>query len=98
MIDTLYPSAGVLCRIVFDHQCGTDKRAGDRFEVQGRLIERRGFGFIGNASVGIVGAFIAGASFPALGFSVGGGFMASILHATVGSVVFLVFIGLIRRN
>ena len=47
--------------------------------------------------VGIVGAFLAGMIFPALGFSVGGGFVSSFIHATIGSVILLFIIRLIRR-
>ena len=64
--------------------------------LSGRLMQGRGFGVLGNIIVGIVGAFLAGMIFPALGFSVGG-FIASILHATIGSVIFLFVIGLVKR-
>jgi len=32
-----------------------------------------------------------------LGFSVGGGFIASLVHATIGSVILLFIIGLVKR-
>ena len=60
-------------------------------------MEGRGFGLLGNIIVGIVGAFVAGLIFPALGFSVGGGIVASILHATIGAVILLFLIGLVKR-
>ena len=66
--------------------------------LSGKLMEGRGFGLIGNIVVGIVGAFVAGLIFPALGSSVGGGFLASGLHATIGSVILLFLIGLIRNK
>jgi uncharacterized membrane protein YeaQ/YmgE (transglycosylase-associated protein family) len=44
-----------------------------------------------------VGAFLAGMIFPALGFAVGGGALASIIHATIGAVILLFLIGLIRK-
>lgn len=65
--------------------------------LSGRIMQGRGFGVFGNIIVGIVGAFLAGAIFPALGFSVGGGVFWSIIHATIGSVILLFIIGLIRR-
>lgn len=65
--------------------------------LSGRIMEGRGFGILGNIIVGIVGAFLAGMIFPALGFSVGGGFFSSVFHATIGSVILLFIIGLIRR-
>ena len=64
--------------------------------LSGRIME--GFGIVGNIIVGIVGAFLAGMIFPALGFSVGGGFFSSIVHATIGSVILLFIIGLIKRS
>jgi uncharacterized membrane protein YeaQ/YmgE (transglycosylase-associated protein family) len=60
-------------------------------------MQGRGFGLMGNIIVGIVGAFVAGLIFPALGFSVGGGLISSIFHATIGAIILLFIIGLIRR-
>lgn len=62
-----------------------------------RLVRRRGLGFLGNMAVGVAGAFTASLVFPALGLSLGGGVLASILHATLGAIILLVLIGLIRR-
>ena len=56
-----------------------------------------GFGLIGNIVVGIVGAFIAGWLLPRIGIVIGGGIVASIINATIGAVVLLVILGLIRR-
>ena len=56
-----------------------------------------GFGLFGNIVVGIVGAFIAGALFPALGFTIGGGILAAIIHATIGAIILLVLIRVIKR-
>ncbi|NOD49111.1 MULTISPECIES: GlsB/YeaQ/YmgE family stress response membrane protein [unclassified Ruegeria] len=65
--------------------------------LSGKIMEGRGFGLLGNIIVGIVGAFLAGMIFPALGFSVGGGFFSSVFFATVGAVILLFVIGLIRK-
>ena len=65
--------------------------------LAGRIMQGRGFGVLGNVIVGIVGAFLAGTIFPALGFSVGGGFFSSVVHSTIGAVVLLFVIGLIKR-
>jgi uncharacterized membrane protein YeaQ/YmgE (transglycosylase-associated protein family) len=56
-----------------------------------------GFGLIGNIVVGIVGAFIAAWLLPRIGIVIGGGMVASIINATIGAVVLLVIIGLIKR-
>ena len=65
--------------------------------LSGKIMEGRGFGLVGNIIVGIIGAFLAGLIFPALGFSVGGGTFSSILHATIGAVILLFIVGLIRK-
>jgi uncharacterized membrane protein YeaQ/YmgE (transglycosylase-associated protein family) len=56
-----------------------------------------GFGLIGNIVVGIVGALIAGWLLPQIGIVIGGGTIAAIINATIGAVVLLVIIGLIKR-
>ncbi len=65
--------------------------------LSGKIMEGRGFGLIGNIIVGIVGAFLAGTIFPALGFSVGGGMFSSIFFATIGAVILLFLIGLVKK-
>ncbi|WP_170337127.1 GlsB/YeaQ/YmgE family stress response membrane protein [Ruegeria arenilitoris] len=65
--------------------------------LSGKIMEGRGFGLVGNVIVGIVGAFLAGLIFPALGFAVGGGLFSSIFFATVGAVILLFVIGLIKK-
>ncbi|TMV06777.1 GlsB/YeaQ/YmgE family stress response membrane protein [Ruegeria sediminis] len=65
--------------------------------LSGKIMVGRGFGLIGNIIVGIVGAFLAGLMFPVLGFSAGGGVFATILHATIGAVILLFLISLIRK-
>ncbi|WP_170575784.1 GlsB/YeaQ/YmgE family stress response membrane protein [Ruegeria atlantica] len=65
--------------------------------LSGKIMEGRGFGLIGNIIVGVVGAFLAGLIFPALGFSIGGGVLSSILFATIGAVILLFLIGLVKK-
>jgi uncharacterized membrane protein YeaQ/YmgE (transglycosylase-associated protein family) len=65
--------------------------------LAGVLVKGYGFGLVGNIVVGIVGAFVAGLLFPALGFSIGGGILGSILYATVGAVVLLLVIRLVKQ-
>ncbi|MGV6803057.1 MAG: GlsB/YeaQ/YmgE family stress response membrane protein [Ruegeria sp.] len=65
--------------------------------LSGKIMEGRGFGLVGNIIVGIVGAFLAGTIFPALGFSVGNGMFSSIFFATIGAVILLFVIGLIKK-
>ena len=65
--------------------------------LAGLLVKGYGFGLLGNIVVGIVGAFIAGFLFPALGISLGSGVIAAIIHATIGAVILLVLIRLIKQ-
>lgn len=65
--------------------------------LAGQLVKGYGFGLLGNIVVGIVGAFIAGLLFPAIGISLGGGLIAAIIHATIGAVILLVLIRLIKQ-
>jgi uncharacterized membrane protein YeaQ/YmgE (transglycosylase-associated protein family) len=66
--------------------------------LAGVIVKGFGFGLLGNIVVGIVGAFIAGWVFPQLGWGVGGGFLWAILHATIGAVILLVLLRIIRTG
>ncbi|MDO8984073.1 GlsB/YeaQ/YmgE family stress response membrane protein [Cypionkella sp.] len=65
--------------------------------LAGQIVSGYGFGLLGNIVIGIVGAFIAGALFPRIGFVLDGGILASIVHATIGAVILLFLIKLIKR-
>jgi uncharacterized membrane protein YeaQ/YmgE (transglycosylase-associated protein family) len=65
--------------------------------LAGKIVTGFGFGLIGNIVVGIVGAFVAGLVFPVIGLSLGGGIFASIIHATLGAVILLFVIKLLKR-
>jgi uncharacterized membrane protein YeaQ/YmgE (transglycosylase-associated protein family) len=64
--------------------------------LAGLIVKGYGFGLIGNIVVGIVGAFIGEWLFPMLGFG-GSELIGLIITATLGAVILLVVIGLIRR-
>jgi len=66
--------------------------------LAGLIVRGIGFGLIGNIIVGIVGAFIAGWLLPRIGIVIGGGMLAAIINATIGAVVLLVIVGLIKRT
>jgi uncharacterized membrane protein YeaQ/YmgE (transglycosylase-associated protein family) len=58
-----------------------------------------GYGIIGDIIIGIVGAFIGGWIFSALGVAVPlGGLAGTILVAFIGAVVLLFIIRLVRRG
>jgi uncharacterized membrane protein YeaQ/YmgE (transglycosylase-associated protein family) len=66
--------------------------------IAGELMRGHGFGLVGNIVVGIVGAFVGGLLFSALGIGPGLGLIGSLITAVVGAVVLLFIIGLARRT
>ncbi|WP_137702957.1 GlsB/YeaQ/YmgE family stress response membrane protein [Marimonas lutisalis] len=65
--------------------------------LAGTIVKGGGFGLGGNIVVGVVGAIIAGLAFPVIGFGGGGGIIWSIIHATIGAVILLVLIRVIKQ-
>ena len=65
--------------------------------LAGQIVKGYGFGLIGNIVVGIVGAFLAGFLLPRAGLGVPAGILGSIIFATVGAVVLLLLIRVIKR-
>jgi uncharacterized membrane protein YeaQ/YmgE (transglycosylase-associated protein family) len=65
--------------------------------LAGQVIRGFGFGLLGNIVVGILGAFVAGLIFPVIGLGLGGGLIGSIIHATLGAVILLFLIRLVKR-
>ncbi len=65
--------------------------------LAGQLWKGHGFGLLGNIVVGIVGAFLGNFLLGKLGVSLGGGTLGTILTATLGALVLLLIIGLVKR-
>ena len=65
--------------------------------LAGTIVKGYGFGLIGNIIVGVIGAFIGGWLFPSLGLWDLPGIVGVIVSATLGAIILLVIIGLIRR-
>lgn len=67
--------------------------------LAGQIVKGYGLGLVGNIVVGIVGAILAGWLLPTLGlgFSLGNAILTAIVYATIGAVVLLLLIGLVRR-
>ena len=66
--------------------------------LAGKIVRGAGFGLIGNIVIGIIGAFLAGWLLPQLGVNLGsGGWVREIINATIGGVVILVILSLVRR-
>jgi uncharacterized membrane protein YeaQ/YmgE (transglycosylase-associated protein family) len=62
----------------------------------GVLVKGGGFGLIGNILVGIIGAIIGGYLFAFAGVDLGG-LIGSIVTATVGAVVLLLLVRLVKK-
>jgi uncharacterized membrane protein YeaQ/YmgE (transglycosylase-associated protein family) len=65
--------------------------------LAGVIVKGFGFGLVGNIVVGIIGALISTWLFPRLGISIGGGIISAIISATLGAVILLFVISLVRR-
>jgi uncharacterized membrane protein YeaQ/YmgE (transglycosylase-associated protein family) len=65
--------------------------------IGGKLIRGEGFGLLGNIIVGIVGAVLGGWIFDRMGIAEPN-IIYEIAAAVVGSVVFLLLIGLLKRK
>jgi len=65
--------------------------------LAGILVKGGGFGLAGDLIVGVIGAFLGGFLFSTFGVSMGGGLVGSLIVATVGAVVLLFIVRLIKR-
>jgi len=65
--------------------------------LAGKIVRGAGFGLIGNIVIGIVGALLAGWLLPQLGVNLGVGWVREIINATIGGVIILVILSLIKR-
>jgi uncharacterized membrane protein YeaQ/YmgE (transglycosylase-associated protein family) len=68
--------------------------------LAGVIVKGFGLGLVGNMVVGVIGAFLAGWLLPTLGlgFSLGNALLTSIVYATIGAVILLLLVGLVRRG
>ncbi|WP_019556452.1 GlsB/YeaQ/YmgE family stress response membrane protein [Thiomicrorhabdus arctica] len=64
--------------------------------LAGNIMKGGGFGLLGNILIGIVGAIVGGSVFNFLGL-VAGGLLGSIITATVGAIILLFVISLVKR-
>lgn len=65
--------------------------------LAGLIMKGRGFGLLGNMVVGIVGAFLGGFIFGMLGLA-SYGLIGALVTATVGAVVLLFLISLVKKS
>ncbi len=66
--------------------------------LAGKIVEGTGFGLIGDLAIGIVGAFIASWLLPRLGIGLGVGIIRAIINSTIGAVLLLVIVRLVKRG
>ena len=64
--------------------------------LAGRIFHGSGFGLVGNMAVGVVGAFIGGLLIGFLNIPINGT-LGALLAATVGAIVLLFMITLVKR-
>lgn len=65
--------------------------------LAGIVVKGYGFGAVGNIVVGIVGSVFGGWLLPQLGLFAGGDIVGQVISATIGAVVLLLLISLVRR-
>jgi uncharacterized membrane protein YeaQ/YmgE (transglycosylase-associated protein family) len=64
--------------------------------LAGQIVRGTGLGLLGNIVVGILGAFIGSWLLPQLGIILGSGIVNAIVNATIGAIVLLLIIRLVR--
>jgi uncharacterized membrane protein YeaQ/YmgE (transglycosylase-associated protein family) len=65
--------------------------------LAGLIVRGAGFGLIANIAIGMLGALVASRLLPQLHVELATGTLGSILDATVGAVIILVILSLVRR-
>ena len=65
--------------------------------LAGRIMKGQGFGLVGDLVVGLIGSILGGYLFRLLGLS-WAGLLGSLVTATVGAVVFIALVRLVRRG
>jgi uncharacterized membrane protein YeaQ/YmgE (transglycosylase-associated protein family) len=64
--------------------------------LAGKIMRGAGFGLLGDLVIGIIGALLGGFIFGQLGISAGG-LVGALVTATIGAIVLLFLIRLIKR-
>jgi uncharacterized membrane protein YeaQ/YmgE (transglycosylase-associated protein family) len=64
--------------------------------LAGKIVTGWGFGLVGNVAIGIVGALVGTWLLPRLGIRIGTGIVTQIIVATIGAILVLLVVGLIR--
>jgi uncharacterized membrane protein YeaQ/YmgE (transglycosylase-associated protein family) len=61
-----------------------------------QIVRGVGFGLIGDLVIGIIGAFIGDWLLPRIGVVLGVGIVSAIINATIGAIILLLVIRLVR--
>jgi uncharacterized membrane protein YeaQ/YmgE (transglycosylase-associated protein family) len=64
--------------------------------LAGQIVQGTGFGIVGDLLVGIAGAFIGSWLLPQLGLHLGSGIISAFINATIGAMLLLLVIRLVR--
>ena len=64
--------------------------------LAGKIMKGKGFGFIGNLVVGVIGAFIGGIVFDLLGIAAIG-IIGSLIAALIGALILLWIAGKLKK-
>lgn len=64
--------------------------------LAGQIVQGTGFGIIGDLIVGISGAFVGSWLLPKLGIHLGTGMISAIVNATIGAILLLLIVRLLR--
>jgi uncharacterized membrane protein YeaQ/YmgE (transglycosylase-associated protein family) len=64
--------------------------------LAGKIVRGTGFGIIGDILVGIAGALLASLLFPKVGIRLGTGLVSEIVYSTIGAIILLVIVRLLR--
>ena len=64
--------------------------------LAGQIVRGTGFGLVGDLVVGVIGALIGNWLLPRVGIQLGAGIIALIADATVGAILLLLAVRLVR--
>ena len=64
--------------------------------LAGQIVQGTGFGVVGDLLVGIAGAFIGSWLLPQFGLHFGSGIVLAVINATIGALLLLLVIRLVR--
>jgi uncharacterized membrane protein YeaQ/YmgE (transglycosylase-associated protein family) len=66
--------------------------------LAGQIVQGTGLGLIGDLVIGVLGAFVGDWLLPQLGIHLGTGVVSAIINATIGAIVLLLIVRLVRNG